>query len=80
MNGKTFLLLVLLVSLPAPRLPATVLLFENLELPPAREMDGLQSVKDYGDHVTGISSGGFTRSFARGNGRTPNISLDFSAG
>ena len=43
-------------------------------------MDGLQSVKDYGDHVSGVSSGGFANSFARGNGWTPNISLDFSAG
>ena len=80
MNGKTFLALALLASLLTSPLPATVVMFENVKLPAASEMDGLQAVKDYGDHVSGVSSGGFANSFARGNGWTPNISLDFSAG
>lgn len=80
MNGKTFPALALLASLLTSPLPATVVMFENVKLPAANEMDGLQAVKGYGDHVSGVSSGGFANSFARGNGWTPNISLDFSAG
>ena len=57
MNGKTFLALALLVSLLTSPLPATVVMFENVKLPAASEMDGLQAVKDYGDHVSSVSSG-----------------------
>ena len=80
MKVTTFLALIFLATIPSTRLPATVLLFENVKLPQASEMDGLQSVKGYGDHVSEVSSGGFSNSFARGNGWTPNITLDFSAG
>jgi len=69
-----------LVLLTATPVSATVLLFENVGLPVARELEGLQSVTAYGDRVTGVSSGGFVDSFARGNGWTPNVELDFSAG
>ena len=80
MRRKNILLMVLLVTIPASRLTATVLLFENVRLPIDKEMDGLQSVPGYGDHVTGTGAGGFTDSFSMGNGWTPNIALDFSAG
>ena len=80
MCRKNILLMVLLVTLPASRLTATVLLFENVRLPIDKEMAGLQSVPGYGDHVTGTGAGGFTDSFSMGNGWTPNIALDFSAG
>ena len=80
MRGIILLMLVLAAVFPSSRLTATVLLFENVKLPIAREMDGLQSVPGYGDHVSGVNSGGFTGSFARGNGWTPNIALGFSAG
>ena len=80
MRRKNILLMVLLVTLPASRLTATVLLFENVRLPIDKEMAGLQSVPGYGDHVTGTGAGGFTDSFSMGNGWTPNIALDFSAG
>ncbi|MFP6612944.1 MAG: hypothetical protein VB835_11590 [Pirellulales bacterium] len=66
-----------LTALPSA---ATELRFENVKLPLARELDGLQSVAGYGDNVTGVSTGGFTNSYAKGNGWTPNIVLDFSAG
>lgn len=59
---------------------ATMILFENVNLPRDKELDGLQSVAGYGDHVTDVSAGGFRGSFSRGNGWTPNIVLDFSAG
>ena len=69
-----------LLALAQAPAPATVLLFENLALPMARELDGLQSVQDYGDHVSSAHTGGFKNSFAKGNGWTPNITLDYSAG
>ena len=59
---------------------ATVLLFENVNLHITKELDGLQSIRGYGDNVTGVSTGGYKRSFARGNGWTPNIALNFTAG
>jgi len=80
---RTFLtivwLLLVLASVTAPA-GATVLLFENVGLPMAQELRGLQSVKNYGDNVTAVSTAGFANSFAQGNGWTPNIVLDFSAG
>lgn len=69
----------LLAGLPVP-CKATILLFENIGLPPDRELLGLQSVKDYGDSVTGPGTGGYAHSFARGNGWTPNILLDYAGG
>ena len=69
-----------LLSLAAAPATATILLFENIALPLARELDGLQSVQDYGDHVRNANTGGFKNSFAKGNGWTPNITLDYSAG
>ena len=69
-----------LLALAQTPATATVLLFENLALPMARELDGLQSVQDYGDHVSSAHTGGFKNSFAKGNGWTPNITLDYSAG
>ncbi len=80
---RTFLtsvLLLLVLVLVTPPAGATVLLFEKVGLPMAKELQGLQSVKNYGDNVTGVSTGGFANSFAKGNGWTPNIALDFSAG
>ena len=51
-----------------------------MKLPATKELDGLQSVKNYGDRVKGVSTGGFTNSFAKGNGWTPNVTVDFNAG
>ena len=59
---------------------ATILLFENVGLPVERELQGLQSVEGYGDNVASESTGGFADSFAKGNGWTPNIKLDYSGG
>jgi len=73
-------MVVSLVGLATPPAAATVVLFENVNLPVAKELDGLQSVTGYGDNVTGVSAGGFKDSFAKGNGWTPNIVLDFSGG
>ena len=74
------LICLMLLALAQTPATATVLLFENLALPMARELDGLQSVQDYGDHVSSAHTGGFKNSFAKGNGWTPNITLDYSAG
>ena len=74
------LICLMLLALAQTPATATVLLFENLALPMARELDGLQSVQDYGDHVSSAHTGGFKNSFAKGNGCTPNITLDYSAG
>ena len=79
-SGMSVLMVVLLTALATPPAAATIVLFENVRLPVAKELDGLQSVKGYGDHVNGLSAGGFKDSFAKGNGWTPNIALDFSAG
>jgi hypothetical protein len=72
-------LLVGFASVVAPAY-ATVLQFENVGLQMAKELSGLQSIKDYGDNVIGDSTGGFKDSFAKGNGWTPNVAVDFSAG
>ena len=66
------------LSLPSAR--ATILLFENVDLPRAKELNGLQSVSGYGDFVTSASTGGFKNSYSKGNGWTPNISLDYGGG
>ena len=79
MKARTLAILALLALVTSPA-SATVLLFENLGLPMAQELSGLQAVRGYGDHVTAVSTGGYANSFAKGNGWTPNITLDFSAG
>jgi len=79
-GGISVLMVVSLAALATPPAAATVLLFENVNLPIEKELDGLQSVTGYGDLVRGVSTGGFKDSFAKGNGWTPNIVLDYSAG
>ena len=79
-GGKHLSMMIALVALMATPAFSTILRFENLGLLMSRELAGLPSVKNYGNRVTDASTGGFTRSFARGNGWTPNISLEFSAG
>lgn len=79
-GGKNVAVMAVLLALAASPASATILLFENVGLPMSRELEGLPAVKNYGDRVTGVSTGGFTGSFARGNGWTPNIVLEFSAG
>ena len=79
-SGMSVFMVVLLVAMATPPAAATVVLFENVNMPISKELDGLQSVTGYGDNVTGVSAGGFKNSFAKGNGWTPNIVLDFSAG
>ena len=85
MIGKAFrrknvLVIAVVMALAGAPAFATLLLFENVGLPMSRELQGLQSVKGYGNRVTGASSGGFTGSFAKGNGWTPNVVVEFSAG
>lgn len=80
MRTQPVLRMVLLVALAARSASATILLFENVDLPSEKELDGIQSVKNYGDRVTGTGTGGFRNSFSKGNGWTPNIVLDFAAG
>ncbi len=53
-SGKSVFVVVLLVALAAPPASATVLLFENVKLPIAKELDGLQSVTGYGDLVKDV--------------------------
>jgi len=72
-------LCLLLAIFPAP-VQATVILFENVGLTQKTELQGLQSVKGYGDYVDSESAGGFASSFSRGNGWTPNIALDYAGG
>lgn len=69
--------ILLCLGLPAE---GTVIRFENVGLTPVTELRGLQSVKGYGDRVTGTSAGGFRDSFAEGNGWTPDVLLDFAGG
>ncbi|NIP92726.1 MAG: hypothetical protein GWO24_04375, partial [Akkermansiaceae bacterium] len=52
----------LLAALTSTPTTATILLFENVNLPQARELDGLQGVKGYGDHVSDAGTGGFENS------------------
>ncbi len=85
MNLRIFRVMSVLifVALAAPTAPpaaATIVLFENVKLSLSKELDGLQSVKDYGDYVDGVSTGGYQDSFAKGNGWTPNVALDYSGG
>ena len=80
MFGKKLLAVCMVFLGALSQVPATVILFENVGLPAARELEGLQSVRDYADNVTGSGTGGFTGSFAMGKGWTPNITLEFSAG
>ncbi len=68
---------ILIAAFPAA---GTIVRFENVNLPLARELEGLQAVPGYGDHVTDPGTGGFANSFAKGKGWTPKIALDFSAG
>ena len=80
MVRQRILIMALLIGGAPQSVLATIFLFENVNLPAAKELDGLQSVKNYGDHVKGVSTGGFKNSFARGNGWTPDIAVDFYAG
>ena len=80
MRGEKLLMTCLVLFATSLQLPATVILFEKVGLPLARELDGLESVPGYADNVTGVSTGGFAGYFAMGNGWTPNVTLGFSAG
>jgi len=80
LRRKNVLVIAVVMALAGAPAFATILLFENVGLPMSRELQGLQSVQGYGDRVTGASSGGFTGSFAKGNGWTPNVVVEFSAG
>ncbi|MFP6873455.1 MAG: hypothetical protein VCA55_08080 [Verrucomicrobiales bacterium] len=80
MRKKKLLMTCLVLFAASLQLPATVILFEKVGLPLARELDGLESVPGYADNITGVSTGGFAGSFAMGNGWTPNVTLGFAAG
>ena len=73
-------LFALTVFLSASPSWATILKFENVKIPASKELHGLEFAKNYGDYVTSSSSGGFKDSFAKGNGWTPNIAIEFFAG
>jgi hypothetical protein len=80
MRAKNTLLAAAVLWSSAGLSGATILKFDNVDLRVEEELQGLQSVKGYGDNVKSESTGGFKDSFAKGNGWTPDIKLGYSGG